>query len=266
MARLVKEWMKAKKGICSSDCECLTITWWRCYAEEHLCNCGDWGSTPPVPPVPPTPDFTYSLEKTSTRWFTVTYTATKTPYGESEPVGVYEVQVGYEEYQWEAYIARGKVWDCTSDCVWRTIWDQANHIASTYVNQAELALVDWTQEAFESVYNAFIEFYTTDWEFMYYADYSEAEYGNWRAYTKVPDIESSEESEHYWLIFDKDSETWEITGARVTWNETSDSGKAVDMTIANWINNRSSQALSTWTQTDFKAIFTEVKTLYNSLD
>lgn len=55
MARLVKEWMKAKKGICSSDCECLTITWWRCYAEEHLCNCGDWGSTPPVPPVPPVP-------------------------------------------------------------------------------------------------------------------------------------------------------------------------------------------------------------------
>ena len=52
MARLVKEWMKAKKGICSSDCECLTITWWRCYAEEHLCNCGDWGSTPPVPPTP----------------------------------------------------------------------------------------------------------------------------------------------------------------------------------------------------------------------
>ena len=52
MARLVKEWMKAKKGICSSDCECLTITWWRCYAEEHLCNCGEWGSTPPTPPVP----------------------------------------------------------------------------------------------------------------------------------------------------------------------------------------------------------------------
>lgn len=39
MARLIKEWMKAKKGICSSDCQCLTITGWKCYAEENLCNC-----------------------------------------------------------------------------------------------------------------------------------------------------------------------------------------------------------------------------------
>ena len=52
--RLLKQWMKAKKGICSSDCECLTITWRRCYAEQNLCNCwvkpddaqsqpNDWG-------------------------------------------------------------------------------------------------------------------------------------------------------------------------------------------------------------------------------
>lgn len=67
MARLVKEWMKAKKGICSSDCECLTITWWRCYAEEHLCNCGDWWSTPPVPPTPTT--------------YTVTITTNDDTYG-----------------------------------------------------------------------------------------------------------------------------------------------------------------------------------------
>lgn len=57
MARLVKEWMRAKKGICSSECKCLTIAGWRCYAEENLCNCWESKNNSVETPVEPvTPD------------------------------------------------------------------------------------------------------------------------------------------------------------------------------------------------------------------
>jgi hypothetical protein len=103
MARLVKEWMKAKKGICSSDCECLTITGWRCYAEEHLCNCGDWGSTPPVPPEP---SYSYSVGKTTdtSELETVTYSLTRTRTNTRSGVDFLWIQMfGYFNVESEIY-------------------------------------------------------------------------------------------------------------------------------------------------------------------
>jgi len=259
MARLIKEWMKAKKGICSSDCQCLTITGWKCYAEENLCNCGDWGITPPVPPVP---GFTYTLEKTSTRWWTVTYTATKTPYGESTPVGVYKVQVEYEEHQWEPYINAGKVWDCTSDCVWREGFYSED--ISVYVNKAELALADWTQEAFESVYNAFVELDTLDPHHIYHLTYSEYDDDeSYRSYNKSTDSWDSDNDGEYWLIFDK--QDWVITWARMTDNISSFEWLPINLETATNFAERSAQALSIWTQTAFKWIYEEAEALYDSL-
>lgn len=154
--------MKAKKGICSSDCECLTITWWRCYAEEHLCNCGDWGSTPPVPPVP---GFTYALEKTSTRGARDTYTASK--YDNTNTlVKSYSLSVEYDNED----IDNIKIWDCTWECVWKSmiVWEDDNSFNFAYINKVEDALVAWTQEAFKEVFEDYDALYNGDDGNVYY--------------------------------------------------------------------------------------------------
>lgn len=251
--RQLKAFMKAKKRW---RCKCLTLNMWRCW---EFCWCvNECGDVNPTPPVPPVPGFTYTLEKTSTRWWTVTYTATKTPYGESTPVGVYKVQVQYEEYQWEPYINGGKVWDCTSDCVWREGFYSDD--ISVYVNKAELALADWTQEAFESVYNAFVELDTSDPHNIYHLAYSESDEANYRSYNKSRDYDNDGE---YWLIFDK--QDWVITWARMTDNISSFEWYPINLETATNFAERSSQALSIWTQTALKWIYEEAETLYNSL-
>ena len=55
--RALKQFLKLKKGYCERQaCRCLTVGMWRDYQNlPEVCDCGDWGSTPPVPPVPPVP-------------------------------------------------------------------------------------------------------------------------------------------------------------------------------------------------------------------
>ena len=52
--RALKQFLKLKKGYCERQaCRCLTVGMWRDYQNlPEVCDCGDWGSTPPVPPVP----------------------------------------------------------------------------------------------------------------------------------------------------------------------------------------------------------------------
>lgn len=133
MARLIKEWMKAKKGICSSDCECLTITWWRCYAEEHLCNCGDWGSTPPVPPVPPVDPYTYSISKESGDYY----------YAEKLEGDVIVNSFTFAE-------TLGQIWEWADSSDAKNIESQETMAA--LIEVFEQAVTAWTQEAYKWVY------------------------------------------------------------------------------------------------------------------
>lgn len=52
--RALKQFLKLKKGYCERQaCRCLTVGMWRDYQNlPEVCDCGDWGSTPPVPPTP----------------------------------------------------------------------------------------------------------------------------------------------------------------------------------------------------------------------
>ena len=52
--RALKQFLKLKKGYCERQaCRCLTVGMWRDYQNlPEVCNCGEWGSTPPTPPVP----------------------------------------------------------------------------------------------------------------------------------------------------------------------------------------------------------------------
>ena len=146
MARLVKEWMKAKKWICSSDCECLTITGWKCYAEEHLCNCG-WGSAP-VPPVPPTPVVTYTVAKEEGTLQT-TYTASKLE--DNVVVEVYQLDLTYND-QSELEEAAISNWENP-----KTITTLSD--AVTLAESAEEAIAD--TEKTETAFNDFKTFYNS---------------------------------------------------------------------------------------------------------
>jgi len=139
--------MKAKKGICSSDCECLTITWWRCYAEEHLCNCGDWGSTPPVPPVPV---ITYSLSKVEDTKL-INYTSTK-----------------LEDWVWTESYRLHLVYDDNDDLESASItnWETDKPISTLQdaidlAAEAESAITSATQDAYEWVFETYKEFYNS---------------------------------------------------------------------------------------------------------
>lgn len=150
MARLIKDWMRAKKGICSSDCECLTITWWKCYAEEHLCNCWEWKSEP-VPPVPPVPEVpTYSIEKEE--WTSYT---------------IYSLK---KEYSWWAeFVWLELLYDVNQDLESANATDNITREgkksipnlsdATDWANRMENAIA-WTEEA-ETVFNEFQSFYYT---------------------------------------------------------------------------------------------------------
>lgn len=67
--RALKQFLKLKKGYCERQaCRCLTVGMRRDYQNlPEVCDCGDWGSTPPVPPVPST--------------YTVTITTNDATYG-----------------------------------------------------------------------------------------------------------------------------------------------------------------------------------------
>lgn len=173
--------MKAKKGICSSDCECLTITWWRCYAEEHLCNCGDWGSTPPVPPTP-----IYSISKTTETdgWYDMTkYSLTKTTGRRS--VEFLWIQMEWEfsidDYDWSIncpseFLASNDsnfrselkcIWECEDKYEWYQKFEQA---VAWEITAEEL----WTEfsELYESLEPIAVE-YTTS------VDYNSANVTRW---------------------------------------------------------------------------------------
>lgn len=53
MTRTLKTFMKAKRGICSKKCECLTINMWRCM--DEFCGCGDNNSNSVNPNIQPSP-------------------------------------------------------------------------------------------------------------------------------------------------------------------------------------------------------------------
>ena len=259
--------MKAKKGICSSDCECLTITWWRCYAEEHLCNCGDWGSTPPVPP---TPGFTYALEKTSTRGAKDTYTASK--YDNTNTlVKAYSFSVGYSIDE----IANLKIWDCTWECVWKA--QSSTNVYSAWIKQfyvtpTEAALTAWTQSAYKDIFDSYEELYSYDEDYFYCIEEGEYEQdGNtYKTYMFVRDgYDISEDTQgEYWrfnLVFEYNS-TWDLIYTGIAdesdswdWTAIPDSSQALalkaefDSIAANF----SQAACEEW--------FEDAKALYDSL-
>lgn len=262
--------MKAKKGICSSDCECLTITWWRCYAEEHLCNCGDWGSTPPVPPVP---GFTYSLEKTSTRGAKDTYTASK--YDNANTlVKAYSFSVEYNDNEG---INSLKIWDCTWDCVWKEmdVWGDYDSFDFAYINKAENALTAWTQEAFKEVFEDYDILYNGEDGNIYWLTNGSESVGRewvnvilqyyifhkwyWGDYGMQPD-----KSYALWLEYSE--ETWDLVAAGIDdsngsfeFTDIPDSSQALALKAEydSIIANISQAACKEW--------FEDAKTLYDSL-
>lgn len=262
--------MKAKKGICSSEEKCLTITGRRCYAEEHLCNCGDWGSTPPVPPVP---GFTYTLEKTSTRGAKDTYTASK--YDNTNTlVKAYSLSV---EYYNEEDIASFKIWDCTWECVWQSLADSESFFSFTlaYVNKTENALSAWTQEAFKGIFEEYEALYNGDNGKVYcLANNSEMNDREWVETTLYYYIFSEwsyvgsriEFSNSYALWLEYNKSTWELIFAGID-----DAGGSFDFTNI----PDSSQALALKAEYDSiianisqaacKEWFEDAKALYNSL-
>lgn len=50
--RQLKQFLRAKKWICSNECKCITINMWRCADlqwGDEFCGCGGWGSS--LPPL-----------------------------------------------------------------------------------------------------------------------------------------------------------------------------------------------------------------------
>ena len=260
--------MKAKKGICSSDCECLTITGWKCYAEEHLCNCGDWGSTPPVPPTPTT--YTYGLEKQTTRGDKVTYTATKTKDWESNPESVYELYVEfYDNYEG---IDDLKIWDCTNECVWtesaiRWPFDETELYTKAYIDNTEAALISWTQAAFKSIYDAYKEFCTYDNDYVYDAEKLNTDLELWDVYIfeKNSKWEHSEPSEAYSLSLIYNG-SWELTEAQISYGDGSWNWEPIqDSSQALALKSTYDALVANPSQAAAKSALDDARTLYNSL-
>lgn len=265
MARLIKEWMKAKKGICSSDCECLTITWWRCYAEEHLCNCGDWGSTPPVP------GFTYTLEKTSTRGATDTYTASK--YDNTNTlVKAYSFSV---EYDGGDRIENIKIWDCTWECIWKkesSSNSYSNTLKQVYVNPTEAALTAWTQGAYKDIFDSYEEFYSYDEDYFYClaeSEYSKNDYV-YKVYMfgkEEYDISEQEPGSYfYFSLMFKYNSTWDLTEAGIADEDDSWSYKNIqDSSQALALKAEYDSIIANFSQAACKEWFEDAKALYDSL-
>jgi len=72
--RSLKTFLRNKKNRCCEWNKCVLVWMWRDFQSyPEFCNCGDWGSTPPVPPVPV---ITYSLSKVEDTKL-INYTSTK---------------------------------------------------------------------------------------------------------------------------------------------------------------------------------------------
>ena len=260
--------MKAKKGICSSDCQCLTITGWKCYAEENLCNCGDWGSTPPVPPVP---GFTYALEKTSTRGAKDIYTASK--YDNTNTlVKAYSFFV---EYAGEDEIENIKIWDCTWECIWKEESSSNSYsdtLKQVYINPTEAALTAWTQSAYKNIFDSYEEFYSNDEDYFYCIEEGENEQSGYLYKSYIfgkEEYDISEQQLGDYFYFDlrlKYNSTWDLVEAGIADEDDSwDYTNIPDSSQALVLKAKYDSIMANFSQAACKEWFEDAEALYNSL-
>ena len=247
--------MKAKKGICSSDCECLTITGWKCYAEEHLCNCGDWGSTPPVPPVPVyTYEITKSEEITDNRTLT-TYSFYKRSQWWNEFIGL-QWKSQYDDF---AYALASN--DQEFDENLKAIASESDYIE--WVTKFE-QVIAWELDAAE-VFQDFNTYYggLSEATFTYYAEKYDETYDDHRYLEYKSDRDyDNYGSDDYYIIFHYLDNV--LNDINMFWGSSSEWPREVTNTqVADTLAQHAEEALLDETKKEW--LFYEFRDLYNSL-
>ena len=247
--------MKAKKGICSSDCECLTITWWRCYAEEHLCNCGDWGSTPPVPP---TPVDTYEIiksEETGGDSTLTTYSFYKRSQWWNEFIGM-QGKTRNSSFQY-ALVSNDQEFDENL----KTIASQSDYIEwATKFEQ----VIAWELDAAE-VFQDFNTYYNglSEKTFTYYIQKFDDTYGEYRNLTYNSSRSDDHYTDSYYITFIYVNN--ELDNIHMYWDNSSEWEREVTNTQdAETLAQHAEEALLDDTKKEW--LFYEFRDLYNSLD
>ena len=274
--RALKTFLRNKKNRCCEWNKCVLVWMWRDFQSyPEFCNCGDWGSTPPVPPVPPTPDFTYSLEKTSTRGAKDIYTASK--YDNTETlVKAYSFSIEYHSNDREI-IDGIKIWDCTWECVWLNMWtgESFNVFYLAYVYKAENAISAWTQEAFKEVFEDYDVLYNGDNGNVYYLSKSEetighgwievnAEFYVFMKWYWANSWLNPEQSYAIWLEYNKS--TWDLVYAGIDDSDGSfDFIDIPDSSQALALKAEFNSIIANVSQAACKEWFEDARTLYNSL-
>ena len=247
--------MKAKKGICSSDCECLTITWWRCYAEEHLCNCGDWGSTPPVPPVPVDTYEIVKSEDAESEEALTTYSFYKRSQWWNEFIGM-QAKTHYGSFDY-ALASNDQEFDENL----RYVNSQSDY--TEWAAKFE-QVIAWELDAAE-VFQDFNTYYNglSDATFTYSVEKIDETAGYW--YLEYKSERSSNDSyfENYYLMFNYNGA--ELESINMYWNTSSECERTVtNVQAANTLAQHAEEALLDETKKEW--LFYEFRDLYNSLE
>ena len=195
--RQLKNFLRHRKAqMLACDCGCRTLKCWR----ESACDCAGWGDSP----TPPTPGFTYTFNKTTTRWRTDLYTAEKFVTGEDVPVGSYTLSVKYGDSELEYDVVKIGDWTDWKELPDIYIHNEPDVVRTTYVGNAEAALTEWTQEAYKAIYEDYENFMENSAENIYFAAYG-VEWPYHYLSVVVSSFATHSEAEWYDIIYDDES-------------------------------------------------------------